>query len=242
MHNHDNEHNHHHPPKCHSPPIKKEGAQNRELNLYLIAFILSLFAGALEIAVRYLISGSVSLFGDAAHGISDGSTYGLLALVLVISKYRPNQELVWTKIAVWASFSLLFFGDCLVFGEAIERFFFPHEVLGWWTFFTAVFSFALNYFVVKMLGKIPKEEHNIRHDSMSFHASSDMWVSGGVIASAGIIGITHWYAADWIMAFVIAFYLLFLLCALAIRIVRGDWKIGHDHNHEEEGDEHRHRE
>ena len=216
------------PPKNHSHPHK----QSRELNLYVLAFALSLFAGIIEIAVRYLISGSVSLFGDAAHGISDGSTYGLLALVLVICKYRPEQELVWTKIAVWFSFTLLFFGDYLVFSEAIERFFIPREVLGGWTFITATFSFGLNLFVVWMLQKIPKEEHNIRHDSMSFHALSDMFVSVGVIVSSLIIIATGWYATDWIMAFAIAFYLLFLLCVLAIRIIRGDWKIGHDHSKE----------
>ncbi|MCX6739384.1 MAG: cation transporter [Candidatus Parcubacteria bacterium] len=219
---------------CHSPPKKHSHShkQSRELNLYLLAFALSLFAGIVEIAVRYLLSGSVSLFGDAAHGISDGSTYGLLALVLVICKYHPEQELIWTKVAVWFSFGLLFLGDYLVLCEAMERFLIPKEVLGGWTFITAMFSFGLNLFVVWMLQKIPKEEHNIRHDSMSFHALSDMIVSIGVIGSSLIIIVTDWYAADWIMAFVIAFYLLFLLCVLAIRIVRGDWKIGHDHNKE----------
>ena len=157
----------------------------------------------------------------------------LLALVLVISKYHPEQELLWTKVAVCSAFALLFFGDWLVFREAIERIFAPCEVLGGWTFVTATVSFGLNAFVVRMMNKIPKEEHNIRHDSMSFHALSDMWVSVGVIASSVIIIATGWYAADWIMALAIAFYLLFLLCALAIRIVRGDWKIGHDHDHHE---------
>ncbi|MCK9351646.1 MAG: cation diffusion facilitator family transporter [Candidatus Paceibacterota bacterium] len=223
----------HHSLKNHSPPQAAKTAHVRELRLYLIAFTLSLFAGAIEIAVRYLLSNSVSLFGDAAHGIADGSTYGLLALVLIVSKHYSDMELPWTKAAVFVSFLLLFFGDYLVFSEAIERFFDPQEVLGWWTCLTAGISLVLNGIVVLMMYKIPKHEHNIRHDSMLFHALSDAWVSAGVIASAAIIAITNWYAADWIMAFIIAFYLLFLLCVLAIRIVRGDWKIGHDHDHSE---------
>jgi cobalt-zinc-cadmium efflux system protein len=229
MHHHD--HNAHH---SHSPPHKKNEANRRELHLYCIAFALSLFAGAMEIVVKYYISGSVSLLGDAVHGISDGLTYGLLAIVLLITKYHPNDELLWTKIGVWISFGLLFFGDFLVLHEAIERYFIPREILGWWTFYTAAASFALNLFVVWMMSKTPKNERNIRHDSMSFHAWSDMFVSIGVIGSAAIMGITNWYAADWIMAFIIAFYLLFLLCILAIRIVRGNWKIGHDHEHHHE--------
>ncbi len=225
------------------PPSNRviETANTRELRLYTIAFFLSLFAGLLEIGVQYLISNSVSLFGDATHGIADGSTYGLLALVLIIAKFYPGQELRWTKIAVFISFALLFIGDYLVFSEAIERIFIPREVLGWWTFFMASISLALNAFVVWMMHKIPKGEHNIRHDSMSFQALSDMMVSIGVIGSSAIIGLTNWYCADWIMALIIAFYLLFLLCVLAIRIVRGDWKIGHDHEHEHDEHEHHHR-
>jgi len=235
MHDHD-----HHSLKNHSPPHTRKNAHDQEFRLYVIFFALSLFAGIVEIVVKYLISNSVSLFGDGTHGINDGLSYLLLALVLVFSGYCPKWELTFTKIGVWLSFLLLFFGDYLVFSEAIERYFVPEEIHGWWTLSTVAFSFGLNLFVVWMIGKTKKEERNIRHDSVFFHALSDLWVSVGVILSAFIISVTGWYAADWIMAFVIAFYLLFLLCVLAIRIVRGNWKIGHDHSHGEDGEEHEH--
>lgn len=206
----------------------------REFKLYLIAFLLSLFAGALEIFVSFCVSGSVALFSDATHGISDGLTYGILAAVVFVSLSRPGCELAFTKIGVWISFMLLFIGDYLVFSEAIERVFIPRDVLGWMTFFTAGLSLILNGIVIWMMNKIPKEEHNIRHDSMSFHALSDLFVSIGVIFSALIIAVTGWREIDWIIALAIAFYLLFLLCLLGMRIVRGEWKLGHDHAHHEE--------
>jgi cobalt-zinc-cadmium efflux system protein len=203
----------------------------RELKLYLIAFLLSLLAGILEIIVSFFVSGSVALFSDATHGISDGLTYGVLAIVVFVSLSRPGCELAFTKIGVWISFILLFLGDYLVFSEAVERIFIPRDVLGWTTFFTAGLSFALNGIVIWMMRKIPEEEHNIRHDSMSFHALSDFFVSIGVICSALVIALTGWREIDWIIAIAIAFYLLFLLCLLGTRIARGDWNLGHNHEH-----------
>jgi len=218
-------HDHHHE--------ENPGSRGRELRLYSIAFFLSLFTGIAEIWISFFRSGSVALFGDAAHGISDGLTYGMLAVVILIAMWRPAWELTSTKICVWLAFLTLFIGDYLVFSEAIERIFTPHEILSEWTFFTAGASMILNGIVVGMMHKIPKHEHNIRHDSMSFHALSDLFVSVGVIGSAVIIFFTGCREVDWIMALLVAFYLAFLLCSLALKITRGEWKIGHDHEHYE---------
>ncbi|MFA5831465.1 MAG: cation transporter [Candidatus Paceibacterota bacterium] len=242
MHDHEYEHCHHHPPVPFSPPV--QNAKKQELRLYTFIFVITLFAGLLEIASGYFKSGAVSLLGDGTHGISDGFNYGMLAFVLIKIMNHPEQELYWTKKGVWISFWLLALGDFFVFWQAIERFLSPHEVLGWWTFYTTAFCLLINAFVVWVMYRLPEKEHNIRHDSVLFHALSDAWVSVGVLISSVIIINTGWYSADWIMAFVIAFYLLFLLYKLLERIRKEDWRIGHvhEHDHEEEGEEkHEHR-
>jgi cobalt-zinc-cadmium efflux system protein len=223
----------HHSLKNHSPPPIQKDSKRQELHLYIFIFAITLFAGLLEIAVGYFISGSISLFGDATHGISDGFNYGMLAFILVKIMRDPDQEEYWTQRGVWISFCLLALGDAIVFWQAIERFLSPHEVLGWWTFYTTATCLLLNVLVVWMMHRLPGKERNIRHDSVLFHALSDALVSVGVLISAIIIINTNWYSADWIMAFVIAFYLLFLLYKLWMRIKHEDWEIGHDHDEHE---------
>lgn len=223
MHDHE-----HHICKNHSPP---KDAKFEELRLYIIIFALSLFVGTAEIIVQYFMSHAVSMLGDGTHGINDGFSFGILAFVMAKTIRYPEQEPYWTHKGVWTSFWLLAISDAFVFWQAIERFFSPHEVFAWWTFYTTAICLLLNALVVLMMYLLPKTKRNIRHDSVLFHALSDMWVSVGVLISAIIIINTNWYAADWIMAFVIAFYLLFLLFKLLKRILNEDCEIGHDHDH-----------
>jgi cobalt-zinc-cadmium efflux system protein len=220
--------------KNHSPPHAPKNIKRQEFRLYVIFFAVSLLVGVTEIVVQRFMSHSVSLFGDGTHGINDGFSYGILAFVTAKIMCSPEQERYWTQKGVWTSFWLLAFGDALVFWQAIDRFLSPHEVLSWWTFYTTAACLFFNAFVVLTLYLLPKAKRNIRHDSVLFHALSDMWVSIGVLVSAVIIISTNWYSADWIMAFVIAFYLLFLLFKMLKRILNEDWEIGHNHNHNHE--------
>jgi len=217
------DHNHEHPHAHH------QTAQERDFYLYLKAFGLAVLAVILEFYVSINISGSVALLSDALHGASDGLTYGGFALAAGATFFWPGKERGFKIFAVLLSFTLLFIGDYYVFREAVDRIFLPREILGWTTFFTAIVSMGLNGAVMFMLRDISDEERDICHDSVSFHAISDFLASLGVIISAMIVALTGWNAVDWIIALVIAFYLLFLLCVLGVRISRGEWNIGHEH-------------
>jgi len=209
-------------------------AEKRELRLYNTAFLLSVLTAVIEFAASF-VWGSVALFSDAAHIVSDGSTYGLLALVVLASRFYPSREMSLNKLSVWIAWAFLLVADIMIFREAISRIISPHDILAGWTLFTAVLGLVLNAIIVRMMHKTPKDEHNIRHSAMWSHAISDLLVSAGVIFSAGIVLITGIQAADWIVALVVAGYLFvgpFL--ALTKQIMQGEWELSHEHHHDDE--------
>jgi len=212
--------------------------KKRELRLYATAIILSLVTILLEYSGA-LWFGSVALFADMLHVAADGSTYLMLGAVAFITVFRPEKENLLNKYCVWTAWVLLLIADIMIFNEAISRIYFPREVIGEWTLYTAFLGLVLNAIIVFMMHKTPKEERDIRHHAMDAHALSDLMVSVGVIFSAVVIMTTGFQAADWIVALAIALYLFAgPLFSLTKKIQQGEWTLEHEHHHEH--DHHHH--
>lgn len=207
----------------------------RELGLYTRAFVLSVIAGTVELwAVS--VAGSIALFSDVVHIGSDALSYLVAIAVIGIAFVFPAKTQKATMCGVVLIFMLLVIGDILIFHEAWNRMFVPHEVLGLPTLLAAVAGLILNAIVLFISRRTPKHEQNIRHASIDAHALSDVAVSCSVIVAALFIWVADWRAADWIVAFGVAIY---LLCGpirnLGHRIVRGNIRAGeiaHGHEHE----------
>lgn len=202
----------------------------QELKLSGIAFVLCVLAGAIELYAVY-IAGSVALFSDVIHIGSDALTYlATFCLIGLAYIFRSAQKMA-TIVLVWMSLLLLLVGDWFVLETAVDRMFVPHEVLGLPTLLAAVAGLVLNAIVLFLSRETPRHEQNVRHASIDAHALSDLAVSVAVIVAAGIIWLTDWHAADWMVALGVAFY-LFLgpIFDLVWRIVHGNTR-AHGHNH-----------
>lgn len=207
----------------------------RELGLYTRAFVLSVIAGTVELYAVY-VAGSVALFSDVIHIGSDALSYLVAIAVIGVAFVFPTHTKKATMGGVTLIFLLLIIGDILIFHEAWDRMLVPHEVLGLPTLLAAVVGLVLNAVVLFISRRTPKHERNIRHASIDAHALSDLAVSFSVIVAASIIWLTDWHAADWIVAFGVALYLLFgPIQGLARRIASGNIQpneIAHGHSHE----------
>jgi len=208
----------------------------REIWLCTKAVLLSTATILLEY-IGALLFGSIALFADMLHIFSDCSTYLMRGIVAFVTIYHPEKEEILNKYFVWLSWVLLLIADIIIFKEAIERIYFPQEVIGDWTLYTAILGFVLNAILVWMMHKTPESERGIRHHAMDAHALSDMMVSVGVILSAIIIMTTGFQAADWIVALAIAIYLFVgPFFSLTRQIAKGEWTLKHDHDHHEHED------
>jgi cobalt-zinc-cadmium efflux system protein len=185
------------------------------------------------------IADSVALFSDVIHIASDTLSYLAAIAVIGIASAFPTYTQKSTLIGVGLIFILLVVGDVFIFRETVHRMFIPHAVAGLPTLAAASAGLVLNAIVLFISRRTPKHEQNIRHASIDAHALSDLLISVAVIVSAGIIWLTGWNAADWIVALAVAYYLLWWpILNIARRIVRGNIgmakNIAHGHGHKHE--------
>jgi len=170
--------------------------------------VLGLTLGVLVVQVVVgLLTGSLALLADAGHMLSD--SFGLVLALAAISVARrpggPRQTYGVHRTEVLAAGinGLVLLGICVaIVVGAIRRLDDPPAIEGGWVLAAGVVGLVVNMIGLVVLRSGAQESHNVR--GAYLEVLGDALGSVAVIASAVVILLTGWHAADPIASLLIA--------------------------------------
>jgi len=174
-----------------------------------IAIILTSIFFVVEL-VGGLISGSLSLLGDAVHMFRDVFALLLSLIAINIAKNLPSRTKTfgYHRVEIFASFlnGILLFGvSGWIFWEAYQRFFTPEPIESTTMFVVALIGLLVNLYVVSKL----HGSHDLNVKSAFVHVLADTFSSIAVIFASIWIFFTNQVIIDPILGGVIAIFILF---------------------------------
>jgi len=181
-----------------------------------IAIILTALFFVVEIAGG-IVSGSLSLLGDAGHMLRD-----VFALIISLSAIRIAKNLPtktktfgYHRIEIFSAFlnGILLLGvSGWIFWEAYQRFLSPRPVEGTTMFFVALIGLAVNLYVAYRL----HGSHDVNIRSAFIHVMTDTLSSAAVIFASVWILLTNQTIVDPILGAAIAVFIIYS----ALRILK----------------------
>jgi cobalt-zinc-cadmium efflux system protein len=196
-------HHHHHPTPEEADQLSGVFAWSVGLNLLLVA--VQAWAGW-----RY---GSLALLSDSGHNAGD--VVGLLLAwgAWRVSHWRPSGRFTYgmkgaSVFAPLVQSCLILFAMGMIAWESIERL---SDQSGPRLDSTMVMAFAglgilINGGSALLFLKRQGDDLNLR--GAYLHLMADAWVSGGVLVSAGLIGLTGWLWIDPVVSLVVCAWVL----------------------------------
>jgi len=174
-----------------------------------IAIILTSIFFVVEV-VGGLISGSLSLLGDAVHMFRDVFALLISLSAINIAKKLPSMTKTfgYHRVEIFASFLngiLLLIVSGWIFWEAYQRFFTPRPIESITMFIVALIGLLVNLYVVSKL----HGSHDLNVKSAFVHVLADTLSSVAVIFASIWIFFTNQVTIDPILGSVIALFILF---------------------------------
>ena len=185
-------------------------AHHGERRALATALVLVLGFAGVEV-VTGLLSGSLALFADAAHMLSDALALGLalFAAWLAHRPATPERSFGWRRAEVLAALVnalvLVALGAWIVW-EAIGRLSDPPEITGGWVLVTGVAGLLVNLAAARVLHGAGSGL-NIR--AAKLHVLADLASSAGVVVAGLVVLATGWPYADPIAAILIGVLVVF---------------------------------
>ena len=178
-------------------------------NLLLIALVLTLGFSGVEAAAAYF-AGSLALISDAAHMVTDSAALGLALLAQIISRRPPSPKhsFGFGRAEALAAFVN---GICMlglvvwVVGEAISRFFTPHQVDGLTVSVVAAVGLLMNIVVAWVLSH---DKKSVNTRAALVHVMGDLLGSIGALVAGLIIQFTGWMPADALLSIFVSLLIL----------------------------------
>jgi len=174
-----------------------------------IAIILTSIFFVVEI-IGGLISGSLSLLGDAVHMFRDVFALIISLSAINLAKKLPSKikTFGYHRVEIFASFLngiLLIVVSGWIFWEAYQRFFTPKPIESVTMFIVALIGLLVNLYVVSKL----HGSHDLNVKSAFVHVLADTLSSVAVIFASIWIFFTNQTIIDPILSIVIAVFILF---------------------------------
>lgn len=172
------------------------------ITLTFIFFIIEVIGG--------LISGSLSLLGDAGHMLRDVFSLFISLSAINVAKRLPTKTRTfgYHRVEIFAAFlnGILLIGiSGWIVWEAYQRFFNPHPIEGATMFFVALIGLLVNLYVTfKLHGS-----HDLNIQSAFLHVLTDTFSSIAVIFASVWILLTNQTIIDPILSIAIAVFILF---------------------------------
>lgn len=178
-------------------------------NLLLIALVLTLGFSGVEAAAAYF-AGSLALISDAAHMVTDSAALGLALMAQIISRRPPSPKhsFGFGRAEALAAFVN---GICMlglvawVVGEAISRFFTPHQVDGLTVSVVAAVGLLMNILVAWVLSK---DKKSVNTRAALVHVMGDLLGSVGALVAGLVIQFTGWMPADALLSIFVSLLIL----------------------------------
>lgn len=194
-------HHHHH----HNEVTQKS------VRLLILSFVINMLLSVAEI-IGGIISGSVSLIGDALHNTSDAFSILIAVIAFKIGNKKASAKYTYgfkraEIIGGFVNLILLFISGCYLLVEGIERLINPQQIDGLLIILISVLALIIDALTAKI------SHHDAHHNSnmkmVFIHNLADAFGSIGVIISGICIMWFDLYRVDGIVALLIAFYMIF---------------------------------
>ena len=194
-------HHHHH----HNEVTQKS------VKLLILSFAINILLSVAEI-IGGIISGSVSLIGDALHNTSDAFSILIAVIAFKIGNKKTSAKYTYgfkraEIIGGFVNLILLFISGCYLLAEGIERLINPQQIDGLLIIWISVLALIIDALTAKI------SHHDAHHNSnmkmVFIHNLADAFGSIGVIISGFCIMWFDLYRVDGIVALLIAFYMIF---------------------------------
>lgn len=194
-------HHHHH----HNEVTQKS------VKLLILSFVINMLLSVAEI-IGGIISGSVSLIGDALHNTSDAFSILIAVIAFKIGNKKASAKYTYgfkraEIIGGFVNLILLFISGCYLLAEGIERLINPQQIDGLLIILISVLALIIDALTAKI------SHHDAHHNSnmkmVFIHNLADAFGSIGVIISGLCIMWFDLYRVDGIVALLIAFYMIF---------------------------------
>ena len=194
-------HHHHH----HNEVTQKS------VKLLILSFAINMLLSVAEI-IGGIISGSVSLIGDALHNTSDAFSILIAVIAFKIGNKKASAKYTYgfkraEIIGGFVNLILLFISGCYLLAEGIERLINPQQIDGLLIIWISVLALIIDALTAKI------SHHDAHHNSnmkmVFIHNLADAFGSIGVIISGLCIMWFDLYRVDGILALLIAFYMIF---------------------------------
>ena len=194
-------HHHHH----HNEVTQKS------VKLLILSFVINMLLSVAEI-IGGIISGSVSLIGDALHNTSDAFSILIAVIAFKIGNKKASAKYTYgfkraEIIGGFVNLILLFISGCYLLAEGIERLINPQQIDGLLIIWISVLALIIDALTAKI------SHHDAHHNSnmkmVFIHNLADAFGSIGVIISGICIMWFDLYRVDGIVALLIAFYMIF---------------------------------
>lgn len=194
-------HHHHH----HNEVTQKS------VKLLILSFVINMLLSVAEI-IGGIISGSVSLIGDALHNTSDAFSILIAVIAFKIGNKKASAKYTYgfkraEIIGGFVNLILLFISGCYLLAEGIERLINPQQIDGLLIIWISVLALVIDALTAKI------SHHDAHHNSnmkmVFIHNLADAFGSIGVIISGLCIMWFDLYRVDGIVALLIAFYMIF---------------------------------
>lgn len=161
-------------------------------------------------AVAGVLSGSLALFSDAGHMLTDSMALGLASLAAWLARKPPSRRHTYglVRLEVLAALvnSLVMLGlIAYIVTEAIQRLQEPQPVMGGAVMAVAAIGLVVNIIVAWMLHH---GGHNLNTRAAFLHVLGDMLGSVAALVAGGVIWYTGYTPIDPILSMVVALLIL----------------------------------
>lgn len=183
----------------------------KSVRLLILSFAINMLLSVAEI-IGGIISGSVSLIGDALHNTSDAFSILIAVIAFKIGNKKASAKYTYgfkraEIIGGFVNLILLFISGCYLLAEGIERLINPQQIDGLLIIWISVLALIIDALTAKI------SHHDAHHNSnmkmVFIHNLADAFGSIGVIISGLCIMWFDLYRVDGIVALLIAFYMIF---------------------------------
>ena len=183
----------------------------KSVKLLILSFAINMLLSVAEI-IGGIISGSVSLIGDALHNTSDAFSILIAVIAFKIGNKKASAKYTYgfkraEIIGGFVNLILLFISGCYLLIEGIERLINPQQIDGLLIIWISVLALIIDALTAKI------SHHDAHHNSnmkmVFIHNLADAFGSIGVIISGLCIMWFDLYRVDGIVALLIAFYMIF---------------------------------
>ena len=178
----------------------------KSVRLLILSFAINMLLSVAEI-IGGIISGSVSLIGDALHNTSDAFSILIAVIAFKIGNKKASAKYTYgfkraEIIGGFVNLILLFISGCYLLAEGIERLINPQQIDGLLIIWISVLALIIDALTAKI------SHHDAHHNSnmkmVFIHNLADAFGSTGIC-----IMWFDLYRVDGIVALLIAFYMIF---------------------------------